>query len=71
MRTLRYVTWYEDEAYIAQCLDVDIASEGDTQAEAINNLQEALELFFEGESDGMKSALPPSRVSLGELCVYA
>ena len=48
MEPLRYETWQEDGAYIARCLDVEIASEGDTQEEAVANLQEALELDFEG-----------------------
>ena len=48
MEPLRYETWQEDGAYIARCLDVEIASEGDTQEEAVVNLQEALELYFEG-----------------------
>lgn len=47
MRTLNYVTWEEDGAFVAQCLDVDVASEGDNQDEAISNLKEALELYFE------------------------
>lgn len=48
METPRYETWQEDGAYIARCLDMDLASEGDTQEEAVANLQEALELYFEG-----------------------
>jgi len=32
---------------VAQCLEVDIASQGDTPEEAIENLGEALELHFE------------------------
>ncbi len=48
MEPLRYETWQEDGAYIARCMDMDLASEGDTQEEAVANLQEALELYFEG-----------------------
>jgi predicted RNase H-like HicB family nuclease len=35
-------TWF-----VAQCLEVDVASQGKTETEALNNLQEALELHFE------------------------
>lgn len=70
MRTLRYVTWEEDGAFVAQCLDVDIASEGDTQDEAIANLKEALELFFEDAADHAPLA-PPRRVRLGEMRIDA
>ena len=38
--------WKEDEWYIAQCLEVDIASQGETRTEAIENLIEALHLHF-------------------------
>lgn len=32
---------------MARCLDVNVASEGDTEPEAVANLREALELYFE------------------------
>lgn len=37
----------EDEWFIAQCLEVDIASQGKSEDEAVDNLREALELYFE------------------------
>jgi len=37
----------ENNSFVAQCLEVDVASQGETQTEALNNLQEALELHFE------------------------
>lgn len=37
----------EGDWIVAQCLDVDVASQGDTEAEALANLREALELHFE------------------------
>lgn len=44
---LQSVIWKEDDYYISQCLDVDISSFGKTKKEALENLQEALELYFE------------------------
>lgn len=38
------------DGYVALCPDVDIASQGDSLAEARTNLREALELFFETAS---------------------
>jgi predicted RNase H-like HicB family nuclease len=35
--------------YIAQCLEVDVVSQGKTVDEALANLREALELYFEDE----------------------
>jgi len=37
----------EDRVFVAQCLEVDVASQGTTEAEALANLREALELHFE------------------------
>ena len=37
--------------HIALCPELDIASQGDTMAEARKNLIEAVELFFEVASD--------------------
>lgn len=36
--------------YVARCLDVDVASQGETVEEALANLKDALELYFEGET---------------------
>lgn len=47
---LKSVVWKEGKHYVAQCLDVDVSSFGDTRKEALANLQEALELFYEGEN---------------------
>ena len=46
-KTLQNVVWKEDKYYVAQCLNVDISSFGDTKEEALKNLNEALELYFE------------------------
>ena len=37
----------EDDWFIAQCLEVDVASQGKSEDEAVDNLREALELYFE------------------------
>ena len=39
--------WKEEELYVSQCLEIDIASQGETEEEALANLREALELYFE------------------------
>jgi predicted RNase H-like HicB family nuclease len=39
--------WQEGEWFIAQCREVDVASQGSTEQEALDNLREALELHFE------------------------
>ncbi|MBX7115819.1 MAG: hypothetical protein K1X64_15935 [Myxococcaceae bacterium] len=37
----------EGKLYVAQCLEVDVASQGPTVEKALANLTEALELYFE------------------------
>lgn len=37
----------EGEWFIAQCLEVDVASQGETEQQAIDHLRDALELHFE------------------------
>ncbi len=39
--------WREGRWYVAQCLEIDIASQGATEQEALDNLREAIELHFE------------------------
>lgn len=44
---LKNVVWKEGKYYVAQCLNVDVSSFGKTKKEALSNLDEALELYFE------------------------
>ena len=48
-RQLTAVITHEGDWYVAQCVEVNVASQGRTPAEAIDALREALELRFEGE----------------------
>lgn len=36
----------EEGWFVVQCLEVDVASQGETEAEALANLREALHLHF-------------------------
>ncbi len=38
---------HEEPWYVARCLEVEVASQGKTMDEALGNLKEALELYFE------------------------
>lgn len=44
---LQNVVWKEGKYFIAQCLNIDVSSFGKTRREALANLEEALELYFE------------------------
>lgn len=45
--TLTAAIFREADLFVAQCLEVDVASQGATHDEARANLVEALELYFE------------------------
>jgi predicted RNase H-like HicB family nuclease len=45
-KSLSAVVWQEDKWFVAQCLEVDVASQGETEEEALNNLRDALTLHF-------------------------
>jgi hypothetical protein len=47
--SLKYVVAPEDDAFVARCLNPDVASDGGSQIEAVANLREALELYFEDD----------------------
>ncbi len=49
-RRLTAIVEREGDGYVALCPEVDVASQGDSVAEARKNLEEALTLFFETAS---------------------
>lgn len=46
-RPFSATVWREADWYVSQCLEVDVASQGHSEEEALANLKEALELHFE------------------------
>jgi predicted RNase H-like HicB family nuclease len=46
-QTFTVTVWQEDDWWIAQCLEVDVSSQGQTEHKARANLKEALELHFD------------------------
>lgn len=51
MKQVHSVVWKEGEWYVAKALEVEVTSQGKTQNEALNNLKEALELYFEDQTE--------------------
>ncbi len=43
------LVWKEKKLYVAKCNEIEVASQGKTKKEALTNLKEALELYFENE----------------------
>ncbi len=46
-RTFTATVWQEGDWYIAQALELDVASQGLSEEEALANLREAIELSLE------------------------
>ncbi len=43
------LVWQEDDLFVAQAIEVEVASQGKSEQEALKNLEEAIELYFEDE----------------------
>jgi predicted RNase H-like HicB family nuclease len=66
-RRFSAVVWREGKWFVAQCLEVDVASQGRTKEEALANLREALELFFEKPKPTVAPKLVKIEVKVGAL----
>ncbi len=50
MSKVHCVVWKEDKWFVAKALEVEVASQGKNEKEALGNLKEALELYFEDQT---------------------
>ncbi len=50
---IKYEVYPEDGMFVARCLNIDVASDGATDAEAVANLREAIELYFERNAEAL------------------
>ena len=64
--TLTAAVTREGDWYVARCLEAEVASQGRTIEEALANLREALELYFEDEPvpEPSESIVAPVEVRL-------
>jgi predicted RNase H-like HicB family nuclease len=69
MKAMAYCVYREDEFIVAQCLNMDISSFGAAREEAVANLKEAVELYFEGESGNAYTTV--SEIAVGQEMVDA
>lgn len=64
-RLLNYTLTHEDGAWVAQCAEVDVTNEGDSEAVAVAKLIETLTLY--GANEGWEPMLmPPDGYELTE-----
>lgn len=54
---LHSVVWKEEKIFVAKFLEIELASQGKTQKQAVNNLKEALDLYLE-DDDSSKLNFP-------------
>ncbi len=54
----------EGDWFVAQCLEVDVASQGRTEEEALANLEEALALHFEAPRASATPKIRPVEVEV-------
>jgi len=65
IKKLKYIVQKEGKYYVSQVLNVDVSSFGDTVQEAIDNLNEALILYFE-DKDALITFTPIQETLIGE-----
>jgi len=65
-RTLTAAVHQEEDWYVARCLELDVASQGESLEQALTNLREAVELYLEQVSQPQIDS-PPSRTYDGRV----
>lgn len=63
-RDIKYVIYREGNSYVAQCLNVDVSSFGDNLDEAVSNIKEAVELYYE---DNTQQFNPINMAVIGDM----
>lgn len=48
-KNIPVLIWKEGKLYVAKTIGLELASQGETKAQALANLQEALDLYLEEE----------------------
>lgn len=58
VRTFTAAVHQEEDWYVARCLELDVASQGESLDEALANLREAVELYLDEVSQPAIEATP-------------
>ena len=70
MTPIKFYVYKEPPYYVAQCINVDVSSFGDSIEEAITNLKEAVALYLEEPSGPIAYRLADELI-IGEALVGA
>lgn len=63
---LHALVWKEGNWFVSKCLEVEVASQGKTKKEALENIEEALSLYFEDEK--LETPRPLSELEMFPVC---
>ncbi|MGE3920687.1 MAG: type II toxin-antitoxin system HicB family antitoxin [Gammaproteobacteria bacterium] len=69
MHNVKYVVYKEGQYYVSQCLNVDVSSFGDNIDSAVENLREALELYFEVDGISGSEYMEIGNALIGEATI--
>ena len=64
-RAFTACVWQEDDWFVAQCLEVDLVSQGENEEEALAGLKEALELHHQEPQATLVPAVRTVEVEIG------
>jgi predicted RNase H-like HicB family nuclease len=60
--------WREGDWFVSQCVEIDVASQGHTEDEALKNLEEAVLLYLQDDTTG-EITTPPTLRKVRQLTV--
>ena len=60
------LVWQEQDLFVAQGIEIDVASQGKTKAQALKNLSEAIGLYLEDEKVS-QPITPRSKLSIHQI----
>jgi predicted RNase H-like HicB family nuclease len=69
-KTLPAIVWKEGHLFVAKLVGFELASQGETKKEALQNLKEALDLYLEDEGAIIPSSQIPQKLEVSNI-VYA
>jgi predicted RNase H-like HicB family nuclease len=69
-KSLPAVVWKEKSLFVAKFVGLELASQGETKKEALQNLKEALDLYLEDEGIKVLSSQIPQKLEISNI-VYA
>ena len=62
--TIHTVISESEGAYVAECLEVGVVTQGESLDETLRNLREAVELFMDGEEPAALGLVPDPKLAI-------